>query len=400
MKLMVQVKLLPSPEQEAALASTLHACNEAANRVSERAFQQRVYGRVPLQKLVYADLKATGLAAQASLHVIRKVADAYTVLHAQVSGGLMRERGRRRAQSKPVTFRPKAAQPFDDRCLSWWWENNTVSIWTVQGRIRGIPFTATARQLEMLTRYRKGETDLVHRAGKWFLIATCEVPEAPLNDEPSDWIGIDRGIVNLVTTSDGRDHQGSGLTRYRRRMARVRAEMQSKGTKSAKRKLQSRARREARHASCVNHRIAKEIVADAQRTGRGIAVENLRGIRDRIRLRRHQRAMLSRWPYHQIVAYLAYKALRAGVPFVQVDAAYTSQTCPRCGHVSRRNRPRRDDFRCQVCGLAGPSDHIAAVNVRQRARVAWVFVNAPDAAEESGREPRRAASTQPPVASS
>ncbi|WP_067816826.1 RNA-guided endonuclease InsQ/TnpB family protein [Actinomadura kijaniata] len=377
MKLMVQVKLLPSPQQEEALAATLHACNEAANRVSVRVFETGVHARVPLQKLVYADLKAAGLAAQASLHVIRKVADAYTVGRSQVSKRLVRGRGRQRAEGKPVEFRPDAAQPFDDRCLSWWWEDRQVSIWTVRGRVRGVPFAATSEQLDMLVRYRKGESDLVCRAGKWFLVATCEVPEAALNAEPMDWIGVDRGIVNLATTSDGRNHQGAGLTRYRRRMARVRAEVQSKGTRSARRKLRRRARKEARHASCVNHRIAKEIVADAQRTGRGIAVEDLRGIRERVRLRRHQRAMLSRWPYHQIVDYLAYKARRAGVPFLVVDPAYTSQTCPRCGHVSRRNRPRRDDFRCQVCGLAGPSDHVAAVNVRQRARVAWALVNAP-----------------------
>ncbi|MFG2003601.1 hypothetical protein ACGFNU_31010 [Spirillospora sp. NPDC048911] len=53
-------------------------------------------------------------------------------------------------------------------------------------------------------------------------------------------------------------------------MAKVRAELQAKGTKSAKRKLKARARREARHATHINHRIAKTVVADAERTGRGI----------------------------------------------------------------------------------------------------------------------------------
>ncbi|MDT0488205.1 helix-turn-helix domain-containing protein, partial [Streptomyces doebereineriae] len=37
MKLVVQVRLLPTPEQAAALEATLHACNEAASWVSEVA---------------------------------------------------------------------------------------------------------------------------------------------------------------------------------------------------------------------------------------------------------------------------------------------------------------------------------------------------------------------------
>jgi putative transposase len=68
------------------------------------------------------------------------------------------------------------------------------------------------------------------------------------------------------------------------------------------------------------------------------------------------------------------------VPFLEVDPAYTSQRCPRCGHTERANRPDRDTFHCRRCGLAGPADHVAGVNVRERARSAWVFVNMPDPA--------------------
>ncbi|GAA4636140.1 hypothetical protein GCM10023196_084710 [Actinoallomurus vinaceus] len=58
MKLVVQVKLLPTPEQAAALAATLPLCNAAANEVSALAFEKGVFARQKLQKLVYADLKA------------------------------------------------------------------------------------------------------------------------------------------------------------------------------------------------------------------------------------------------------------------------------------------------------------------------------------------------------
>ena len=74
-------------------------------------------------------------------------------------------------------------------------------------------------------------------------------------------------------------------------------------------------------------------MTEAERTGRGIALEDLGGIRDRVRLRKPQRVTLHSWAFHQLGQYIAYKAARAGVPVVYVDPAYTSQRCSSCGHV-------------------------------------------------------------------
>ncbi|MGW2081095.1 zinc ribbon domain-containing protein [Streptomyces sp. NPDC001939] len=196
--------------------------------------------------------------------------------------------------------------------------------------------------------------------------------------EPADWIGVDRGIVSLATTSGGVNYQGGGLCRYRNWCAGKRAGLQKKQTRSATRRLARRSTREQRHATHLNHRISKEIVSVAQRTGRGIAVEELDGIRDRVRLRRDQRGTLSLWPFHQLGQHLGCKARRAGVAFLEADPACTSQRCPRCEvQAGKANRPTRDDFCCRRCGLAGPADHVAGVNVRDRARSAWAFVTMP-----------------------
>jgi putative transposase len=379
-KLVVQVKLLPTPAQASALAATLHACNEAASLVSQVAFERNVKSRNELQKLCYCEIKDRfGLSAQPAVRVVKKVVDAYTALRANIRvGNLGGEKSRRRikAESKPIAFRGYAAQPFDDRCLSWQLDARTVSIWTTAGRLKNIAFTGSPGQLETLREHRRGESDLVFREGMWFLIATCEIPEKP-QFEPADWLGVDRGITNLATTSDLDNFQGRRLQRYRRWHARKRAELQARRTKSATRRLTRRARSEARHATHINHRIAKDIVAVAERTGRGIALEDLRGIRDRVRLRRHQRATHSSWPFHQLEQHITYKARRAGVPVLLVDAHHTSQMCPRCKHTTRSNRPTRDWFSCRRCGLAGPADVVAAVNIRDRARRAWVLVNVP-----------------------
>ena len=239
------------------------------------------------------------------------------------------------------------------------------------GRLKGVAFTGGPDQLKMLRECRQGETDLVRRDGMWFLYATCEVPEEPANEHPSGWLGVDLGIVNIATTSDGVRYAGRALNRHRRRRQDLRAKLQAKGTKSAKRAFRRQRRREARFATDTNHCIAKRIVAEAQRTGRGIALEDLTGIRERVRLRKPQRAAFHSWPFHQLGGFVVYKARRAGVPVVQVDAAYTSQECSHCHYVDRRNRLSQAAFACRSCGVVAHADHNASRNIRARGPAVW-----------------------------
>ncbi|MFG2000941.1 hypothetical protein ACGFNU_17520 [Spirillospora sp. NPDC048911] len=194
MRIVVQMKLLPTPEQAAALAATLRACNAAADHVSVVAFDREVFSRNDLQKITYGEVKAVfGLSAQPTARVVKKVVDAYTTLRASIRAGRLGPPGsprRLKAEGKPIRFRLDAAQPFDDRCLSWQTDAHTVSIWTMAGRLKGIAFTGSPAQLETLTDYRQGESDLAHRDGMWFLYATCDVPTAPLNTDPVGWVGF------------------------------------------------------------------------------------------------------------------------------------------------------------------------------------------------------------------
>jgi IS605 OrfB family transposase len=267
MKLVVQVKLLPTPEQASALESTLRACNTAASEVAVAARESGVYRNYDLRKHVYQGIKDDHrLGAQAAQHVIKKVCDSYKTLAANIRAGNLGRPGskrRRHAETNPISFRWEAAQPYDARMLSW---------------------------------------------------------------QP------------------------------RRR------------------------RKEARHAANVNHTIAKTIVTEAARTGRGIAVEDLTGIRDRVRLRKPERVTLSSWSFHQLGAFLSYEARRAGVPLVEVDPAHTSQTCHRCGHRDKRNRPDQETFLCRSCGVVAHADHNAALNIAQRGVEGWGAVNRPHAA--------------------
>jgi len=294
--------------------------------------------------------------------VIGKVADAYTTLRANIKAGNCGPPGserRNKVAARPISFRAEAAQPFDARCLSWQIPDSvgvreaTVSIWTTAGRLKGIRVLAAPRDVVLLRTRPIGETDLIRRDGKWYLYATIEAPEAPQTEPVNGFLGVDLGIVNIATTSDGQCAAGTRLNRHRKRQARLRARLQAKKTSSARRLLKKRRRKEARFAADLNHQISKRIVAEAQRTGRGIAVEELTGIRGRVRLRKPQRATLHSWASAQLGAFLGYKAQAAGVAFVEVDPAYTSQTCNACGWLDKRNRRSQSEFECGRCGFVG-----------------------------------------------
>jgi putative transposase len=375
-KFVVPVKLLPTSEAASALADELRGCNDGANWVSQVAFENfGIWAReYALRKLVYAGLRERGVKSAAAQQLITKVVDAYTSLRGNIRNGNLggpESKRRRKTTSKPIVFRRDAAQPYDHRNMGWDMGNQTVAITTMSGRVKGIKFVCSVDQLAALAASRKGEADLLCRDGTWYLMATCEVPEESLNEDPGTFIGVDLGIENIATTSTGYQAAGRKLNRYRRRQQYLRAKLQAKRARSAKRLLKKRARREARRAKDLNHVISKTIVTEAERTGSGIALEDLSGIRGRVRLRKPQRITLHSWAFAQLGTFIVYKARRAGVPIVFVDPAHTSQTCADCGHIDKRNRVDQGLFICRGCGVVAHADRNASRNIAHRGGVAW-----------------------------
>src|ERR1044071_4028782 len=115
MKLSAPVKLNPTPQQRAALLATLAEANAACDAISAAAWQAREFRRLPLQKLVYHDIKDSfRLGAQILVRCIAKVADAYTM--------------DRKVQR---TFQQHGAIAYDDRNLTWYTHKSALSIWTL-----------------------------------------------------------------------------------------------------------------------------------------------------------------------------------------------------------------------------------------------------------------------------
>ncbi|WDZ93626.1 transposase [Nocardiopsis sp. HUAS JQ3] len=372
-RIVVQLKLTPSPEQAAVLASTLRALNTHATWVAKVAHERGVIRNYELREHTYQQLREAGVGSQAAQHTIKKVCDAYRARRSNLNNGNYGPKGsarRERIESMPIAFRPGSAHPYDARNLSFAVDARTISLWTFQGRLKDVPFTGSVDQIKALAEHKRGEADLLCRDGVWFLALTVEVPDAPEID-PASFLGVDLGIANIATTSDGRIMAGRQINRYRRRQIRLRQKLQAKGTRSAKRLLNKRRRKEARHAKDTNHRISKRIVAEAERTGRGISLEDLTGIRIRVRQRRPQRVTLHSWSFHQLGAFIAYKAKRAGVPLVFVNPAYSSRECAECSYTHKANRVSQALFVCRSCGVVAHADRNASRVLARRGQDVW-----------------------------
>ena len=210
----------------------------------------------------------------------------------------------------------------------------TVSLLTLRGRVL-VPFRMGSYQESRLESI-KGQADLIYRNGTFYLAVTLDVPE-PTPDEPQGVLGVDLGIINIATASDGETFSGQAVEKTRKRLHSLRQRLQKHGTKSAKRHLKKLSGREARFRKDVNHRISKRIVQKAKAHHQGIAIEDLRHIRSRTeaRLRKSQRARHSSWSFFQLRFFLQYKATLAGVPLHTVDPRNTSRTCQQCGHCRK-----------------------------------------------------------------
>lgn len=348
MKLTIQMQLLPTVEQAASLRSTAERFNGAASFAAKVGFDAGVFAQPSIHKRCYREIRERfGLSAQMAVRAIGKAVECF-----------------RRDKTVCPVFRPLGAVTYDQRILAFKGLDK-VSLWTLAGRqVIGLAYGEYQR--ERFDRI-KGQCDLVLRDDKWFLYATVDLPEKPPG-KVKDFLGVDLGLADVATDSDGNAYTGKPVERVRRKHNLQRKRLGKCNTKGAKKKLKRIGGKEARFRKHENHCISKAIVRTAEDTGRGIAVEDLTGIRDRLPVwGRDARNRLSGWSFAQLVGFLDYKARIAGVPLVRVDPRNTSRTCNVCGHCEKDNRKSQAKFLCLGCGHAANADQNAALNLRAQA---------------------------------
>ena len=210
--------------------------------------------------------------------------------------------------------------------------------------------------------------------GKWYCTVCYAVPETAV---PHNGIavGVDRNC-GQAAVSDGRVFEMPDLSRLEARKRRYQR-MMSRRVKGSKRRALARHRcaRTQRRIAMLRanwqHQVSREladttgtIVTEALRTKN--MTRSAKGTVDAPGTNVKAKAGLNRsilsTGWGGLKQKLDYKACE----LIEVDPAYTSQTCHKCGHVARENRRSQSKFTCVACGHRGNADVNAALNILAR----------------------------------
>ncbi len=354
----VKCKLEVSQEETSTLKETLSRFAAACNDVLRVALEHKTSNKVKLQHLCYHGLKARyQLQANLVIRAIARVAEAS------------------KRRQKPQSFRPTSLA-LDARTFSFMEPKEMVSISTHAGRLK-LKLSLGHFQRSLLKGQRPTSACLywAQRTGSFYINIVLKKEVALPSG--SEAVGCDRGIYNLATTSNGLKFSGKKVKHIRNHYCRLRQSLQAKGTKGAKRVLKRLSGKEKRWMAWVNHSISRKIV-DSCNSGDVLVLEDLKCIRERIKVARKERSLHHSWAFGQLGFFLQYKALERGIPLVYVNPRHTSQRCPRCAHIESSNR-NGHRFSCRICGYTGHADQVAAYNIAEVFRTLGdgVPVNAP-----------------------
>jgi IS605 OrfB family transposase len=382
-----KLKLHTTPAQFQALRQTQLAYRDALNAVSRYAFAHgKKSNQQWLQQETYTQVRATyRLPAQMACNVPRQVGATYKTLWTKVKqNNAARKAGLTKKRYKGLDQPPRYVSPtltynsHRDYSLK---PDQQVSILTLDGRVV-VSYTAYSKHLALLQHgahigAAKLWYDKPHK--QFYLLVTLELEVAdPTPETHQHIVGVDVGQRYLAVTAQLDNgacfYSGKQIRAKADHYARLRKRLQHKGTRSATRRLVVMSGRERRLKQATNHTISRRIVDRHPHSL--IGLEDLTHIRERTKRRHGKKASqkqrranrhASRWAFAELHGSIAYKAMLAGSMAVKIDAHYTSQACPKCGHTGEDNRPKHGLlFVCQSCHYCLHADLIGARNVALR----------------------------------
>jgi IS605 OrfB family transposase len=350
-----------------AAADTALRQTQAASYCATVAWEQGVTNKNKLHYLVYGESRLTyGLGAQLACCARDKAAEAVRAVRAAPERQ-DRDTGQTIPKTCP-TFAADSSIRYDARTYRLL-SLDRVSLNTMTGRVIGqLVLGDFQRRYLYDTSWKIGGAELIRRDDVWYLCIT-QSKAAPARDEPTGYLGVDLGIVNLAADSDGETYSGQQVQAIRKRQYDHRRRLQLADTRRSRWRLKRNARREHRFQKDTNHRISKALVAKAHAERKALALEDLTGIRERVTVRRKQRRVHHSWAFGQLRTFIGYKATQAGVRVVHIEARNTSRRCAACGFCDKGNRPDQAHFRCLSCGHTAPADTNAAVKIVRVAAV-------------------------------
>ena len=351
-----KIQVLTDTDSKSLLDNTMSAYSSACNYVADYIFRTHDLKQFSLNKALYSSLRELfGLKSQMAQSVLKTVIARYKTI----------------LENQNEWIKPNFKHPEYD--LVWNRDysltNNCFSVNTLKGRIKLPYFSKGMEQYFSSDIYKFGTAKLVNKHGKYFLHipVTYEVEESNLSNI-CNVVGIDRGINFVVATYDNKHKSGfvSGkqVKQKRANYSKLRKELQMRQTPSSRRRLKAIGSRENRWMQDINHQVSKALVQNNPKHTLFV-LEDLSGVRnstEKIRLK--DRYVSVSWSFYDLEQKLIYKSKQNQSTVIKVNPAYTSQTCPCCGHIEKTNRNKKLHlFTCKNCGYKSNDDRIGAMNL-------------------------------------
>lgn len=339
-----KIQIYATDMQAETLRITSNAYQKACNWLSNKVHVTKNLNQAQLQRLYYQDLRAHfGLKSQMAQSVMKTVIASYK--SAQSNGH----------EWSLVQYKYPAYDLVWNRDYSL--NVRRFSINTLDGRLK-LPF-----ELKGMTQYfdgtwKFGTAKLVYKQKKWYLhipmTKECTLLE---HQNINNIVGVDLGINFLATTYDSKGktmfYNGRNVKHKRGQFKATRKALQRCQTASARKRIKAIGQRENRYVQDVNHQVTKALV-ERYPKGTLFVLEDLTGVRQATeKVHVKKRYVSVSWAFYQFRQLLEYKAQLYGHKVIIVSPKYTSQTCPKCGHVSKSNRNKKKTY-IYVCELPLP----------------------------------------------
>lgn len=341
----IKLKLSVFGEDKEILKKTITLFNTVFNEVAQYGFEHKTYSKVSIHHATYKQIREKYPELPSSL-----VQGARDVACEALKGIKLKH--------LPVA-KPFASIRYNQRVITYYLKTESVSIATINGRIK-----ATFNIPEYYRDYidwevRSSTLKYDVRKDAFFLhvIFRKKSPEHSGNRI----LGIDRGIVNIAVCSNNVFFSGKQIKNVRGKYAHIRKQLQSKGTKSAKRLLKKISGKERRFVTDTNHCVSKTIVNMPYDI---FVLEDLTSIRVQSRKGKDFTRKLNNWSFYQLAQFLEYKAEALGKSVIYIDPRYSSQKCSKCGDIRKSNR-KGNSYHCKACGFQLHSDLNASRNIAQ-----------------------------------
>lgn len=226
----------------------------------------------------------------------------------------------------------------------------------VAGRYGGVKVPVNTH-IEIERNWEICESKLFRKNESFYLNITVEI-EVEGVEEYDGVLGIDLGLRNPVVSVALPSHRskirGQKIKRVQSKYFYLRR--QSKTGKGWHQREHNKVRDQL-------HKITTRIAGYARESKLVVAVGDLSGVQKTDKGRVTNRK-LHRFPHYSFRRMLEYKCKERGIKYIEVDEAYTSQRCSRCGEKGKRNK---GEFECPNCGLEIDSDVNGARNIASRA---------------------------------